>query len=289
MKKELYISLLAAALLTGCGSTTDSESESSESSESESSESSESGDSSITHYEGQTCLTCHGGSASGAEGKYFRSGVTVYNSLNSSVFVDGYIVKLLMDNGATISYAAGRGVGNANSGLYNTTLDGYSANKYTAQLVNSSGTVVNTSGAYSHDSARLDCNSCHTATGLNGAPGRVTPSTTTPTTTTTTTTTTPSTSTSPLSFSADVMPLLTASCQSCHGSSGSFTVTTALATYSNITALKNGGVDTVTPDNSYLLQKASNSVGHGGGAVWATTNSSYVTVKTWITEGALNN
>ena len=39
---------------------------------------------------------------------------------------------------------------------------------------------------------------------------------------------------------------------------------------------------------SALLQKASG-VGHGGGTVISTTSTSYITIRDWISEGALDN
>jgi len=270
MKRELYMSLLAVALLTGCGSDSIIDDDDGD-------------DGSVYHNPGSSCASCHSELGNKAEGKSFRSGVTVYTTLSSSTPVDGYLVRLLMDDGNSVDYKVGRGRGNANSGLYDTALDGYSSNSYTVQLLNSSGTVVKSSGLNTHDSARLDCNSCHRAVGLNNAPGEVTPETVA------VVTPPPPPATGPLSFATDVMPVLENDCKSCHGSSGSFTITTASTTYSNITALTNGGVDTTTPENSYLLQKSNGQLGHGGGTKWAITDASYITVKTWITEGALNN
>jgi len=266
MKKELYMSLLAVALLTGCGGS-DSDSDS--------------GESTTSHNQGISCASCHA-TGSGAEGKYFRSGATVYADLNSSTYVDGYSIRLIMDNNVSINYIAGRGTGNSNTGLYNTTLDGYKTNSFTAKLYDATGKEVRTSGTNTHSYTRLDCNSCHTAAGLNNAPGRIAPLVVT-------TTTTPTTTVTAKSFSGDVMPVLEFSCKSCHGNSGNFTITTSSATYSNIKALSNGGVDTNNSTNSYLLQKSINTLSHGGGAIWSTAHTSYTTVKTWIEEGALNN
>ncbi|MDQ7043220.1 MAG: hypothetical protein Q9M34_06780, partial [Sulfurimonas sp.] len=89
-----------------------------------------------------------------------------------------------------------------------------------------------------------------------------------------------------VSFATDVMPVLETDCKSCHGTSGAFTITTATATYANIASFS--GIDIANPTNSRLLTKA-NGVGHGGGLRWNTTDASYITVKDWITQGALNN
>jgi len=92
----------------------------------------------------------------------------------------------------------------------------------------------------------------------------------------------------PISFANDVMPLLTTSCQECHGSNGAFIVTTAAGTYDNIT-ITFSGINTVTPSNSYLLQKVDGNITHGGGALWPNTSVEYQTILGWITDGAQNN
>lgn len=86
-------------------------------------------------------------------------------------------------------------------------------------------------------------------------------------------------------FGSDVMPVLVTKCQSCHGSNGAFTVTTASSTYSNIVALKGSA----TAGGQYLLDKGSNSLGHGGGIVIATSSAEYATIKSWVDAGAANN
>jgi len=82
-------------------------------------------------------------------------------------------------------------------------------------------------------------------------------------------------------FGANVMPVLVAKCQNCHGSNGNFTITDASMTYSNIMALPGGA--------QYMLNKGSNTTDHGGGAVISTTSAEYATIKSWIDAGALNN
>ena len=109
--------------------------------------------------------------------------------------------------------------------------------------------------------------------------------TTTDTTTTDTTTDTTTTTSASKTFGADVMPVLTAKCQVCHGSNGNFTVTTASSTYANITALKGSA----TAGGQYLLDKGSNTEGHGGGLVIATSSAEYATIKSWVDAGAANN
>ena len=95
----------------------------------------------------------------------------------------------------------------------------------------------------------------------------------------------PPTTSASKTFGADVMPVLVAKCKSCHGSNGHFTITTASATYANITALKNSAV----LGGQYLLDKGSNSLDHSGGTVISTTSSEYATIDFWVNSGAENN
>ena len=83
-------------------------------------------------------------------------------------------------------------------------------------------------------------------------------------------------------FTANVMPVLEAKCKSCHGDNGNFTITTASATYANISDLK----ASVTEAGKYLHDKGSNTVGHGGGAVISTGSAEYATIKSWVDSGA---
>ena len=95
----------------------------------------------------------------------------------------------------------------------------------------------------------------------------------------------PPTTSASKTFGADVMPVLVAKCQVCHGSNGRFTITTASSTYNNITALKG----TAAAGGQYLLSKGSGTEGHGGGTVIATSSAEYATIKSWVDAGAANN
>lgn len=107
----------------------------------------------------------------------------------------------------------------------------------------------------------------------------------TSTTTTTISPTTTTTTSASKKFGADVMPILVSQCQSCHGSNGRFTITSASSTYNNINALKSP----ITAAGQYLLDKATNTIGHGGGQRFSTSSSSYATIKSWVDAGAQNN
>ena len=145
--RYLWIALAIIPLLVGCG---------------------EDEGNDIVHNQGLNCLSCH------SSGEHtFNSGVTIYKSINgadndSNDVYDSYNVKLLLDNGQVITYSKGNGLGNK---LYSG--DQGAINNFTAQVVDSSGTIVNSSNTNSHNVGRLACNSCHTIAGLNGAPGRV--------------------------------------------------------------------------------------------------------------------
>ena len=122
-----------------------------------------------SHNQGQACLNCHNGV------KQFKlaGGGTVY-TLSTAVdgianIANGYRISLQLANGSKVNFNSGRGTGNSN--LRTTTIT--STDKFTAQVINSTGGVVKQSNTDSHDGTRLNCNSCHTASGLNNAPGRI--------------------------------------------------------------------------------------------------------------------
>jgi len=227
-----------------------------------------------SHNEGRNCLSCHG----------FASAGTVFTSLNAANNTPGaagYRIKL--SNG--VVYGSARGTGNSRA-------SSFPAGKFTAQVIDPNGNVVNSSADMSHDASRRACNSCHSASGNNGAPGRITSkrlSSVTPITAipanTNCTNTDGSSGSVPISFNSNVLPILSAKCKSCHGSNGRFKVTTANATYANISALKGSA----TTGGTYLLGKGSNSIGHGGGQVISTSSAEYTTIKAWVAAGASNN
>lgn len=245
----------------------------------------------VSHNQGIPCLSCHMAPASNAEGEDFLSGGTVYTTLtgnNSTKYASGYKIRVLLDNDEKIDFEIENdededdgeeeeGGGTANSSSDDSALS--SNYTFTAQVINSSNSVTNSSSTNTHSTqTHLDCNSCHTVYGLNGAPGRITSSTQT--------TSTPFESPS-LTFVNDVYPILNSSCATmgCHGdSTTSFRITTDInETYSNVESY------TTTNDglNSLLLKKASGSISHGGGIMMAAITSQYITIKEWIDNGAL--
>jgi hypothetical protein len=225
-----------------------------------------------SHNEGRNCLSCHP----------FASAGTVFSSLNAgnnTPGAAGYRIKL----STGVVYGSARGTGNSRA-------SSFPSGNFTAQVIDPNGNVVNSSADMSHDGSRRACNSCHSASGNNGAPGRITSrrlSSVTPSTTPTTSncTTPAGAGTVAVSFNSTVLPILSAKCKSCHGSNGKFTITTANATYANISALKGSA----SAGGNYLLQKGSNSIGHGGGQVISTGSAEYTTIKAWVDASAPNN
>lgn len=231
-----------------------------------------SGGSGGSHNEGKNCLSCHN----------FASAGTVFNSLNAAnntPGASGYKIKL---STGTV-YSTGRGTGN--SLTYS-----FPNSKFTAQVMDPNGNIVNSSANLSHDGSRRACNTCHTVSGNNGAPGRITSkrvSAVTPVTISITTncTTPTGNGTVAVSFNSNILPILTAKCKSCHGSNGRFTVTSANATYANISALKGSA----SAGGQYLLDKSSNTIGHGGGEVISKGSAEYISIKAWVDASAPNN
>ncbi|QOY55112.1 hypothetical protein HUE87_02400 [Candidatus Sulfurimonas marisnigri] len=120
----------------------------------------------ILHNQGGTCLDCHGPDSE----KEFTSGATVYTHLNSvDSYASGYTVRLVLENtGTIIDYVPKYGTGNSHTSYEE------SINGFTAKVLDADGNVVNSSANNSHDTSQLNCNSCHTASGVGGAPGRIT-------------------------------------------------------------------------------------------------------------------
>lgn len=98
---------------------------------------------------------------------------------------------------------------------------------------------------------------------------------------------TPNTPTAPpaataQTFTANVMPILNAQCKSCHGDNGRFSISDASGTYANISDLKGS----IKVSAQYLLDKGSNTRGHGGGQVITPSSMQYNSIKSWIDSGA---
>jgi len=275
----------------------------------------------VNHYQGVSCASCHSSAtaftlAPSLSDSYendenenesgdnenenesgeniFTSGATIFTTLdaqsNSALkAASNYTLRLVLESGTTEGYRIGRGTGNVN-GTFNAGIT-----NYTAEVLDSRGNGVNASLPNSHDASRFDCNSCHTAIGTNGAPGRIVsfsysaptiptvPIDTNTTVPTDTNTTTPTVVAK--SFASDTLPILNTKCASCHGSSGGFTITNSATPYAGVVPF----VNIVTPTASILLEKASSTVFHGGGTVLTAGSAEYLTIRDWISEGALNN
>ena len=282
MKKELLLGLFMTFMFVGCVDNTDgielignpqsySEEEPEENKNDKKEETTIS-----SHHQGDSCLPCHTSPAYEADGKDFLSGGTIYTALDAtsaSQLASSYTIRVVLKNTQSLDYKTKDDGGDANSYSGDSRLLSYD---YTAQVVNSSGTIVNSSKRYSHNYTQLNCNSCHTQMGNNGAPGRIVSYEYT------------SVNEAPakISFAKDVLPILETSCKHCHGSRGNFKVTTADETYKNIENFN--GLNVVNPTDSLLLKKA-NGVNHGGGMIWKNTSKEYTSVHDWISDGGLNN
>ncbi|MCD6260142.1 MAG: hypothetical protein J7J31_11140 [Helicobacteraceae bacterium] len=297
MKREIFLSLLVLLLLSGCTPTNDSDSDVKSDSDTSSYERDNDDDSDdddddddhdddttnisptqtiTTHNQGIDCLSCHAYPARDADGEDFYSGVTIFTQLDATQpqeYAYGYTIRVTLSNGQTFDYETKekRGTGNAYS--EDARLLSYD---FTAHVLDPSGTIVNSSMINSHTPSRLACNTCHTASGNNGAPGRVaSQSIVSPVSNSDTTDV--NVTTDSLTFVDDVLPILTNNCQVCHNSN--------VTTYSSLISF--GGINMTYPDSSLLLQKASGSVSHVAGTILTTTSSEYMMLREWIVQGLI--
>ena len=131
------------------------------------------------HYQGVSCAQCHDASKIGqnyngeALEHAFKIGGTIFNDLqapdkDTNKAAAYYWVKLSLENGNVFKSMVGRGTGNfwSNASIP----DGV---KFKVEVLDRNGNVVNSTNGHTHDNTRLDCNSCHTSSGTNGAPGRI--------------------------------------------------------------------------------------------------------------------
>ncbi len=245
------------------------------------------------HYQGQSCAQCH------SSGEYaFKMGGTVFQIIDAQ---DGDVnnaaayhsVRLILEDGTIALSKANIGAGTGNFWANPNIPDGV---KYKVEVLDRNGNVVNETNGYTHSNTRFDCNRCHTAQGTDGAPGRIVnyfynqmnPEDNTQVDNQLT------------SFSADVYPILETKCQSCHNPTGSASNTGLVFANANEAYIAiiqnqpstqgyNSFIDTNTPQNSLLLLKATNSVSHSGGQIFAENSVEYNTILNWINQGAPNN
>ena len=109
---------------------------------------------------GMACISCH---TSGGEGPKFQIAGTVYTAGDDANTCDGIAstaIEIIGADGTTVT-ATSNAAGNfyLNSGI---------KTPYTARVVKNGKVRVMTT---KQDSG--DCNACHTATGAEGAPGRI--------------------------------------------------------------------------------------------------------------------
>lgn len=88
-----------------------------------------------------------------------------------------------------------------------------------------------------------------------------------------------------MSFSANVMPVLS-KCTGCHaGGTGGWTYDGGTEAYTQAFSV----VDTAAPENSLLLIKGSGGDGHGGGSLFSSASDDYQKILAWISDGAPDN
>lgn len=120
------------------------------------------------HNQGFDCLSCH---YSGGPGeKVFTIGGTIFRKKDApdkdvASAAEGYTVQLVLRNCQTVTANKGRGSGN----FY---MNFSPSEDFIPFVIDPSGNRVNRSAAV-HPKDRLRCNSCHTQSGVNGAPGRI--------------------------------------------------------------------------------------------------------------------
>ncbi|NCO01736.1 MAG: hypothetical protein GW906_07880 [Epsilonproteobacteria bacterium] len=294
MRKKFLLSLLLAFMLVGCGSTSTSsdggdDSHSDDENYDDNYNSTNTSSSITVHNQGVACSVCHG--PNGRE-DYLLSAGTVFNQLNTSSAnqaASGYSLQALLSTGQKITYRIKTKRGSGNSYVKSSDAPALtSAYDFTGQVVDNTFTVVNASATNSHNTrTHLDCNSCHTETGTNSAPGRITSFAGATAGSTGTGTSTTSTVTAGV-FQADVLPIIVANCSTTACHAGGTTGTVLYSSDGNVTASYNNivaDVNTTSPDNSLLLTKAIGT-SHSGGTILVTSETRYTTIRAWIAGGA---
>jgi len=230
-------------------------------------------DDDVIHYQGKDCMTCH------SSGEYaFNSGGTVFTRLNGAdedinAVAVNHTLRLVLESGLSLTYTKGMGYGNAHWRG-----DVGAIDSFTAQVLDPNGAVVNSSNPNSHHVGMLACNTCHSATGANGAPGRIINYRPTETTATV--------SQSDPTFSASVMPILTNKCVSCHSSTSNNGFIVDTADSANAYKEVMYYVTTDNPAGSAILLKPT---GSNHMLIFDTNTAEYDTILQWIEAGALNN
>ena len=122
--------------------------------------------SSSSHHQSQACLNCHGKDVKNSAPILSAAG-TIY-TLKDAIdgvenIANGHNIQFLMSDSSTISFKKARGDGNINLKR----LD--KSGKFTAQVLNEDGIIINQSDTDSHDTTtHLNCNSCHTSSSSQG-------------------------------------------------------------------------------------------------------------------------
>ena len=164
----------------------------------------------VSHNQGQSCLNCH---------SEFSGGGTIYKYVSSTTadnttIPNNHTIKLTLADNSVITMLIGNGSGNFRT---KATI----SQSFTASIIDETGATIRTSGT--HQSTSTNCNSCHTSSGLNSAPGRIY----------TTDATSSTTDTSSIIYKSHNQG---ADCLSCHNGSNQIEFTLAGTIYTTINA-----------------------------------------------------
>jgi hypothetical protein len=111
---------------------------------------------------GAPCIACH--ASGGGEAPLFAIAGTVYPTLHEPTECNGAANVTVV-----ITDAMGQQISLTSNSAGNFSYQGAVVTPYTAKVVSAAGTL-----AMATPQTTGDCNSCHTETGANGAPGRIT-------------------------------------------------------------------------------------------------------------------
>ncbi len=250
------------------------------------------------HYQGKDCSSCH----SAGNEYIFNIGGTIFRKKDAgdesvADAAEGYTVELITRSCKSIVARKGSGSGNFFM-RYELSED------FIPFVLDPNGKRVNRASAV-HAPDRTACNSCHTQTGKNGAPGRIVSydyygmvtsgggsggSSSTDVGGGTSGGGGKEESTSAPTFKNDIHPILTQKCMSCHVEGGQAGNTRYIlrddpqTDYNTIT--QNELVVVGKPDESLILLKPSGKRSHGGGIVLPEGGAEYNKIREWIEAGA---
>lgn len=134
------------------------------------------------HYQGVSCSQCHSPDAGVFDYEYeeekyyekdedelFNIGGTIFNSIDAQ---DGDVNSASLYHYVVLKTEYGSYKANIGAGIGNFYLNKGISQPFLPQVYDNRGNLVNSALTY-HKPSHVDCNSCHTSEGRNGAPGRI--------------------------------------------------------------------------------------------------------------------